>query len=187
MKFCRLLRIFLILTVVGCATASAQGVRIVRASYGVRGGGMDVRGRLQALVNRGQFSFRVTNRFFGRDPAPGRSKGVFVVYVANGRQFTQEAAENTTFTFRNVGGGPRPPSPPVGPATEMRFHSQSRAPARIYLINPWGRWEFVSNLNPGARFSTPSRAGERFVVTDSFNRILREVTARRGAETVVIR
>jgi hypothetical protein len=185
MKIPSLICAFVVFAVVGCATASAQGVRIVRASWGVQGRGSDVTGRLQAMVDRGQFSFPVTTRFFGFDPAPGRSKGVFVVYRANSRQFTQEASEGSTFTFRNIGGGPVPP--PSGRPGEMRFVSQSRAPVRVYLINPWGRWEFVSNLSPGARFSTPARPGQRFVVTDSFNRIVRDATARPGGETIVIR
>ncbi len=58
---------------------------------------------------------------------------------------------------------------------------------RIYLINQWGGWQFMSNLTPGGRLSIPARPGERYIVTDSFHRILREVDARRGGETVVIR
>jgi hypothetical protein len=185
MKILPILRVFVVFAIVGCASANAQGVRIVRASWGVQGRGSDVTGQLQTLVNRGQFSFPVTTRFFGFDPAPGRSKGVFVVYRANGRQFTQEASEGSTFTFRNIGGGQV--APPFGRPGEMRFVSQSRAPVRVYLINPWGRWEFLSNLSPGARFSTPARRGQRFVVTDRFNRIVRDVTARSGGETIVIR
>jgi hypothetical protein len=185
MKSLPLLRAFIVFAIVSCATANAQGVRIVRASWGVQGRGSDVTDRVQALVNRGQFSFPVTTRFFGFDPAPGRSKGVFVVYRANGRQFTQEASEGSTFTFRHIGGGPVPP--PSGRPGEMRFLSQSRAPVRVYLINPWGGWQFLSNLPPGGRFSTPARPGERFIVTDSSHRILRDATARRGGETIVIR
>ncbi len=185
MKIFPLLRAFVVFAIVGCATASAQGVRIVRASWGVQGRGSDVTGQLQALVNRGQFSFPVTTRFFGFDPAPGRSKGVFVVYRANGRQFTQEASEGRTFTFRNIGSGPV--APPSGRLGQMRFVSQSRAPVRVYLINSWGRWEFLSTLSPGARFSTPARPGQRFVVTDPFNQIVRDATARLGGDTIVIR
>src|SRR4249919_3654063 len=115
MKIAHLVRAFVLLAFVGCATAQAQSVRIVRATYGVQGRSVDVSRQIQSRVNRGQFSFPVTNRFFGVDPAPGRTKGVSVTYVANGRQFTQQATENSTFTFRNVG---RP-----GPSAQIRFVS----------------------------------------------------------------
>ncbi len=103
MKIAPLVRVFVLFAMVGCATAQAQSVRVLRASYGVQGQSVDVTGRIQSVVNRGQFSFPVTNRFFGIDPAPGRNKGVFVTYVANGRQFSQQATENSTFTFRHFG------------------------------------------------------------------------------------
>ena len=185
MKLSHLIRTFLLLTVLGCASAEAQYLRILRASYGVQGGSIDVTGHLQALVDRGQYSFPVTNRFFGADPAPGRNKGVFVTYVSHGREFSQEATEGSTFTFRHIG-GPVPPPYPV--ASEIRFVSQSPVPLRVYLISPYGRWEFLTTLTPGARYSAPARPGQRYIVTDAYsNGIRREVTAGGGGETVVIR
>lgn len=193
MKFSRLIRLTIVFTILGFTAVTAQAIEILQASYGVKGAAIDVRRRVQDLVNRGEFSFPVSNQFFGADPAPRRGKGLYVVYVANGRQHTQTVNENQTFVFqhRDGGYGGRPPFPPPpnyggGPGGPVRFVSNAASPARVFLINPYGGWQFISNLPAGGRFSTPARPGQRFVVTDAYNRVLREVTARPGGETVVI-
>ncbi len=197
MKIPRLIH-FALGLVAFCFTAmSAQGIEILQASYGVKGAAVDVRQRVQGVVNRGQYSFPVTNAFFGADPAPRRGKGVYVVYVANGRQFTQTVSENQTFTFRHRDGGyGGPPAyPPGGPGPaygggaggQIRFVSNSPAPVKVYLVNPYGGWQFLANLPPGGRFSTPAQPGQKFIVADPYNRVLREIRARPGGETVVLR
>lgn len=195
MKLRRLIPFALGLVALGFTAVTAQAIEILQASYGVKGAAIDVCQRVQGMVNRGQFSFPVTNAFFGADPAPRRGKGVYVVYVANGRQFTQTVSENQTFTFRHRDGGyggpsPYPPGGPVyggGPGAQIRFVSNSSVPVRVYLINPYGGWQFLANLPPGGRFSTPAQPGQRFIVADPYNRVLQEIRARPGGETVVLR
>ena len=194
MKLPRLIRFALVLAALGFTAATSQAIEILQASYGVKGAAIDVSDRVQGLVNRGQYSFPVTNAFFGADPAPRRGKGVYVVYVANGRQFTQTVSENQIFTFRHrergYGGAPYSPAGPIyegGARGQIRFVSDAAAPVRVYVVNPYGGWQIVANLPPGGQFSTPAQPGQRFVVADSSNRVLREIRARPGGETVVLR
>lgn len=200
MKLPRLIRFTLLLIALGFTAATAPAFEVLRAAYGVKGANIDVRARLQDLVNRGHYSFPVTNAFFGADPAPRRGKGVYVVYVANGRQHTQTVSENQTFVFRHRdgdhGGVPGyqapyqsqvPPNYGGGSEGQVRFVSQAATPVRVYLISQPGSRQFLANLPPGGRFSTPARPGQRFIVTDVSNRVLREIQAPPGGETVVVR
>ena len=94
-------RLAFLFALICLTTATSSALEIIRATYGVKGADINVAGRLQNLVDRGQYSFPVTNEFFGRDPASGRVKGVYVVYSTNGRQFTQTMGENGVFVFKH--------------------------------------------------------------------------------------
>ena len=63
-----------------------QSIRIVSARYGLGRQGRDVTQRLQGMTNNNGLSVRVNNDLFGFDPAPGRTKELWVDYIYQGRR-----------------------------------------------------------------------------------------------------
>lgn len=73
-----------------------QTLRIISARYGVGGQGMDVTQRLQSMVNGNSLSVHVNNDLFGSDPAPGRTKELWVNYNYQGRRRSARVREGNT-------------------------------------------------------------------------------------------
>ena len=65
---------------------AAASIRIVSARYGVGHQGRDVAQRLQGMSNNNGLSVRVNYDLFGFDPAPGRTKELWVDYIYQGRR-----------------------------------------------------------------------------------------------------
>jgi hypothetical protein len=73
-----------------------NGLRIVRAYYGVQGRTVNVTELLRSRVRDGQLSFIVTNSAFGGDPAIGADKVLIVVYRYQGTETATAVREGNT-------------------------------------------------------------------------------------------
>jgi hypothetical protein len=69
-----------------------SGIRIIRATYGIKGRYADVTGIVRDRV-RDRRPFRVTNETFGVDPYPGKGKRLTIDYVRGGEQREKEYKE----------------------------------------------------------------------------------------------
>ncbi len=77
-------------------------IKIQRATYGVPGDAQrtrDVRGKLQTLADRGEFSFQVGKLAEGDDPAYGVVKTLVVEYTAGDHSFTINGQDPDTVTL----------------------------------------------------------------------------------------
>ncbi len=192
MKILRLLSLVL-LTGVALGAPALSAVEIRSALYGAGSRNSDVTDTVQRLVSSGQYRIFVGNRTFGFDPLPNVVKRLYVEYSDHGRPFRVEAREGSWLTIRATGGY-RPPvegfDPDRGVAersgSQVRFVNRYQETVRVYSLNSYGAWEWVTSLAPGARYSTPARPGQSFVVTTSDNQVVSRLRAPRGSETLVI-
>jgi alpha-L-rhamnosidase len=69
-------------------------IGIVKALYGLPGQQMDLTEKLRGLVAGGARQFKITNRFAGKDPAPGKPKQLELEYTLNGESKKQTLSEN---------------------------------------------------------------------------------------------
>jgi hypothetical protein len=76
-----------------------NGLRIVRAYYGVQGRTVNVTELLQSRVRDGALSFVVTNSAFGGDPAIGADKVLIVVYRYQGTETATAVREGNTISL----------------------------------------------------------------------------------------
>jgi hypothetical protein len=76
-----------------------NGLRIVRAYYGVQGRTVNVTELLQSRVRDGALSFIVTNSAFGGDPAIGADKMLIVVYRYQGTETATAVREGNTISL----------------------------------------------------------------------------------------
>lgn len=76
-----------------------NGLRIVRAYYGVQGRTVNVTDLLRSQVRGGGLSFIVTNSALGGDPAVGYDKVLIVVYRYQGTETATAVREGTTLTL----------------------------------------------------------------------------------------
>jgi hypothetical protein len=76
-----------------------NGLRIVRAYYGVQGRTVNVTEMLQNRVRDGALSFIVTNSAFGGDPAIGADKILIVVYRYQGTETATAVREGNTISL----------------------------------------------------------------------------------------
>ena len=77
----------------------SNGVRIVRAYYGVQGRTVNVTELLRSRVQNGALSFVVTNSALGGDPAPGYDKLLIVVYRYQGTESATAVREGNTLSL----------------------------------------------------------------------------------------
>lgn len=70
----------------GNATGPRGGLTIVSARYGDERRSREVSDRLRSMVRNGRLDIPVENDTFGVDPAPGRNKGLVLVYSVNGQR-----------------------------------------------------------------------------------------------------
>jgi hypothetical protein len=76
-----------------------NGLRIIRAFYGVQRRTVDVTDLLRSRVREGTLSFVVTNAALGGDPAIGADKILIVVYRFEGRETAAAVREGNTLTI----------------------------------------------------------------------------------------
>jgi hypothetical protein len=76
-----------------------QGLRILRAEYGVGERLVDVTALLNSQVRNGRLTLRITNETMGRDPAEERRKQLTVWYVYKRRTATVTVPEKSVLTL----------------------------------------------------------------------------------------
>jgi hypothetical protein len=76
-----------------------NGLRILRAYYGIQGRTVNVTELLRSRVRDGQLSFIVTNSAFGGDPAIGADKVLIVVYRYQGTETATAVREGNTISL----------------------------------------------------------------------------------------
>jgi hypothetical protein len=77
----------------------SNGLRIIRAYYGVQGRTVNVTDLLRSRVRDGALSFVVTNSALGGDPASGEDKLLIVIYRFQGRESATAVREGSTLTL----------------------------------------------------------------------------------------
>src|SRR5713226_6364588 len=76
-----------------------NGVRIIRAYYGIQGRTINVTDLLRSRARAGGLNFVVTNSAFGGDPAVGADKYLIVIYRYQGREAATFVREGNTLTI----------------------------------------------------------------------------------------
>ena len=83
-------------------------IKIDKAQYGVPGDParqLDLRGKLQEMVDRGEYSFEMNNEIAGRDPAYGTVKSLELEYRLNGKKISSILGEKEKCTLSKEGVG----------------------------------------------------------------------------------
>ena len=86
---------------------------------------VDVTAKIQAQVSSGKFDIKASNKFAGKDPAPGKKKTLKVTFTVNGKAKTVKIPENKTSNLLNG-------------RTKKKI-------AKTYLPAPYLRREFTTN------------------------------------------
>ncbi len=76
-----------------------NGLRIIRAYYGVQGRTVNVTDLLRSRIQQGTISFVVTNSALGGDPAIGADKILIVVYRYQGNETAAAVREGNTLAI----------------------------------------------------------------------------------------
>lgn len=76
-----------------------NGLRIIRAYYGVQRRTVDVTELLRSRVREGSLTLVITNSALGGDPAVGADKVLIVVYRFEGRETAAAVREGNTLTI----------------------------------------------------------------------------------------
>ena len=76
-----------------------NGLRIIRAYYGIQGRTVNVTDMLRARVREGAVNFVVTNNALGGDPAVGADKYLIVIYRYRGQEAATFVREGYTLTI----------------------------------------------------------------------------------------
>ncbi len=76
-----------------------NGVRIIRAYYGIQGRTINVTELLRNRARAGGLNFVVTNSAFGGDPAVGADKYLIVIYRYQGKEGATFVREGNTLTI----------------------------------------------------------------------------------------
>jgi len=77
----------------------SNGLRIMRAYYGVQGHTVNVTDLLRSRIREGTLSFVVTNSALGGDPAIGADKVLIVVYRYQGNETAAAVREGNALTI----------------------------------------------------------------------------------------
>ena len=77
----------------------SNGLRIIRAYYGVQGHTVNVTDLLRSRIREGTLSFVVTNSALGGDPAIGADKVLIVVYRYQGNETAAAVREGNALTI----------------------------------------------------------------------------------------
>lgn len=76
-----------------------NGLRIIRAYYGIQGSTVNVTDMVRSRVRDGAISFVVTNNALGGDPAVGADKYLMVIYRYQGKEAATFVREGYTLTI----------------------------------------------------------------------------------------
>ncbi len=76
-----------------------NGVRIIRAYYGIQGRTINVTDLLRSRARAGGLNFVVTNSAFGGDPAVGADKYLIVIYRYQGKEGATFVREGNALTI----------------------------------------------------------------------------------------
>jgi hypothetical protein len=76
-----------------------NGLKIIRAYYGIQGRTINVTDLLRSRLRDGALNFVVTNSAFGGDPAVGADKYLIVIYRYQGREAATFVREGNTLTI----------------------------------------------------------------------------------------
>lgn len=76
-----------------------NGLRIIRAYYGIQGSTVNVTDMVRSRVREGAISFVVTNNALGGDPAVGADKYLIVIYRYRGQEAATFVREGYTLTI----------------------------------------------------------------------------------------
>src|SRR6266436_10427139 len=76
-----------------------NGLKIIRAYYGIQGRTINVTDLLRSRARAGGLNFVVTNSAFGGDPAVGADKYLIVIYRYQGREAATFVREGNTLTI----------------------------------------------------------------------------------------
>ena len=76
-----------------------NGLRIIRAYYGIQGSTVNVTDMVRSRVRDGAISFVVTNNALGGDPAVGADKYLIVIYRYQGKEAATFVREGYTLTI----------------------------------------------------------------------------------------
>ena len=86
-------------------TAKKVEIQLIRAMYGEAGNPkkqIDIRDKLQGLIDAKEYSFQVTNQFAGRDPARGIPKALVLEYRLNGKKIVATIQENRAYSLVSI-------------------------------------------------------------------------------------
>ena len=76
-----------------------NGLKIIRAYYGIQGRTINVTDLLRSRARDGALNFLVTNSAFGGDPAVGADKYLIVIYRYQGKEAATFVREGNTLTI----------------------------------------------------------------------------------------
>jgi len=76
-----------------------NGLRVIRAYYGIQGRTVNVTDLLRSRVRDGALNFVVANSTFGGDPAVGADKYLIVIYRYQGKEAATFVREGNTLTI----------------------------------------------------------------------------------------
>lgn len=181
-----------VLLCVGQGLARAQRIQVIEAYYGSDGRYANVTPRVQRIADSGRREFEVCNENLGVDPSKGREKRLKVVYISGGKRYSEEVREDKTFRFERGGRWDcwdpwfqgQWPGAAYG---RIEFRNEYDDRLSVYHVNDHGRWIFVRQLFHGEGFSVQSPRNQMWLVTDSHNRILKQVRCGGDSEAIVIR
>ena len=183
-------RLIAALCVVLVSTVQAD-LEIKKAKFGRDDAARDVRETVEAYVRNGQLSFRVTSSSMGGDLNPRQPDYLYIVYKANGQEYTESVEEGNVFTFKGVGAravGPAlgfiPPSAPrVAP---LQVTNDSGRTVLIYAVNRQGSWVWQQELRAGEALRTEAAVGQQWKITSRTNEPLTSFNIKAGRNVVSV-
>jgi hypothetical protein len=184
-------RTFLSLIVLCFALTSAgyADLEIKKAKFGRDTGARDVRGIVEAYVRNGQLSFRVTSSSMGGDINPRQPDYLYIVYRANGQEYSDSVEEGRVFTFKGVGAKAIAPTlgiiPPAAPRVgSLHLTNDLGRTVLVYAVDRQGSWVWQQELRAGEALRTEAAVGQQWKVTSRKNEPLASFVIKAGRNVV---
>lgn len=151
-------------------------IRIKSALYGIPGEPskqVDLREKLQAMANSGQYLLKVSNDLAGKDPAPRQKKQLVLDYDLNGKAITKHIHEHAEYALVVVGEreGSTTWLVDMGKAMTGTFEITFPKAEKGHRV----LMEFGDNYKPGKDGSLPS--------VNNFNQVSEYICRGSGIET----
>jgi hypothetical protein len=164
-------------------------LEIKKAKFGRDSGARDVREIVEAYVRNGQLSFRVTSSSMGGDLNPQARDYLYIVYKANGQEYTDSVQEGGVFTFKGVGARALAPTlgfiPPAAPrVASLQLTNEVRGTVLVYAIDRHGSWVWQQELRNGEAWRAEAAVGQRWKVTSRRNEPLASFVIKAGRNVV---